>query len=166
MTEEKFVGIGEIIVSHNPDVLKALGIGSCVAVILYDKEAHIGGLAHVMLPESKDYVGRIHNSRSIDNLTRYADIAIPKMIDDMEKAGANIKSIRAKIAGGAQMFPDIKGDIGNVGIRNADAVKKSLKEKNIHIEAEDIGGNFGRSVRFDITTQKVSIKTIIGEKDL
>lgn len=164
---EIMVGIGQIAVCHNPKTLTSLGLGSCVGVALYDKENHIGGLAHIMLPESREYRGEIDKSRTLNNLTKYADVAIPETIKEMEKLGAKKKNIHAKIAGGAQMFPTIQTqDSMNIGKRNIDAIKKILKEENIPIDAEDVGGNCGRSVRFDITRQKVNIKTMNSTKDI
>lgn len=164
---EIMVGIGEIAVCHNPKTLTSLGLGSCVGVALYDKENHIGGLAHVMLPESKEFRGEINKTRDIGSLTKYADIAIPQTIKEMEKLGANRKNIKAKIAGGAQMFPSLQNsEYINVGKRNIESVKKLLKEENIPIESEETGGCCGRSVRFDVTRQKLKIKTIKEEKEI
>ena len=164
---EIMVGIGEIAVCHNPKTLTSLGLGSCIGVAIYDKENHIGGLAHVMLPDSKEYRGEISRNRNMDNLTKYADIAIPQTIKEMEKLGAKRKNMKAKIAGGAQMFTSIQNsEYINVGKRNIEAVKKVLKEESIPIESEELGGCCGRSVRFDVTRQKVKIKTINGEKEI
>lgn len=164
---EIMVGIGEIAVCHNPKTLTSLGLGSCVGVALYDQENHIGGLAHVMLPDSREYKGEISKARDLSGLTRYADIAIPHTIREMEKLGAKRKNIKAKIAGGAQMFTSLQNsDYINVGKRNIESVKKILNEEKIPIESEELGGCCGRSVRFDVTHQKVKIKTINGEKEI
>lgn len=166
MANEIIVGIGEIVVSSNPIILGAIGIGSCVAVAIYDTKKNISGLAHIMLPDSRNYCGKTSNERNLDSFTRYADIAIPKMIEDMEKLGANKKDMHAKIAGGAHMFSDIKSDTMNIGMKNAEAAKKALSENNILIDSEDLGGNNGRSVRFEISTQKMNVKTIKEIKEI
>ena len=164
--DDSVVGIGEICVAHNPKCLNALGLGSCVAVALYDKENHIGGLAHVMLPSSKEYSGKIEKDRTLDKLSKYADVAIPETISKMERIGAKKQNIRAKISGGAQMFPGLSNDLMNIGARNIESVKRTLKESCIPLDAEDVGGNCGRSIRFDIADQKLKIKTINGEKEI
>jgi len=129
MEQEKdiIVGMGEIAVSHNPRTLSALGLGSCVGVALYDKESLVGGLAHVMLPKSSEFSGIISKDRDINSLLKYADIAIPKMVDDMVKIGAKKANIHAKIAGGAQMFEGLQNDVILIGQRNINEVKRVLK---------------------------------------
>lgn len=166
MEEDSIVGIGEVAVAHNPKSLNAIGLGSCIGVALYDSENHIGGLAHVMLPSSKEYSGKIDKERTITNLTRYADVAIPYTVDEMVKIGAKKQNIRAKIAGGAQMFPGLQNDLVKVGDKNILAVKEVLKQQNIPLDAEDVGGNCGRSLKFDIANQKLKVKTIKEEKEI
>ena len=164
--KEIIVGIGQLAVSHNPATLIALGLGSCVAVALYEKSLHIGGLAHIMLPDSREYAGRAEAGRSIDRLMKYSDVAIPKMIEEMAGMGAQKNNIHAKIIGGAQMFPSLGAENRDIGRRNIASVKKILQENDIPIDAEDTGGNKGRSISFDIRTQIMHIKTVDEVKDI
>ena len=148
------VGMGEIKVSENPNILTAIGIGSCVAVALWDRDTRIGGLAHIVLP----YIEEAHDK---SHPTKFTDVAIHAMIDEMNERGAKIQNIRAKIFGGANMFPDIiffnsPMDIGN---RNISAVIQELKRHNIEIIAEEVGDHTGRTVLFDTKDGSVLVKT-------
>ncbi len=96
------VGMGEIEVTESAHLLGAVGIGSCVAVALYDSYTRIGGLAHIVLP----YMEEAHDN---SHPARFADVAIGMMIDEMKRRGARIQNIGAKIFGGANMFPEIDG---------------------------------------------------------
>ncbi len=148
------VGMGEIKVTGSPCLLKAVGIGSCVAVALYDGEAGMGGLAHIVLPCIEEAYGKAHPAK-------IADVAIGMMIDDMKGRGVQIQNIKAKIFGGANMFPEIisSDDTMDIGKKNILAVRDELKNHNIRITAEEVGGNVGRTVLFSTGDGSVEIKT-------
>ncbi|ADL07885.1 chemotaxis protein CheD [Thermosediminibacter oceani] len=149
------VGMGEYKTAKAPALLVSLGLGSCVGVVLYDSTRKIGGLAHVMLPDSS------LSSKKDFNPGKFADTAIDLLVAELEKAGANSKKLIAKIAGGAQMF-QIKSDnnIMKIGKRNVEAVKKKLAKIKIDIVAEDVEGNYGRTIEFCCDTGKLTVKTI------
>lgn len=151
---EIHVGMGEIRVAKPPHLLTAVGLGSCMAVALYDKEVKIGGLAHIVLPYMKE-------AKSKSFSTRFSDAAISRMIEEMRKEGANQRNIKAKIFGGANMFPEIiyPNSIMDVGKRNILAVKEELKNHNIEIIAEEVNQDFGRSIFFDTRDGSVLVKT-------
>lgn len=157
------VGVAEYHVTHNPHVLVCFGLGSCVGVALYDRKKRIGGLAHVMLPDSKAISRR-------GSPGKFADTAVQSMVREMEKLGSRRKDIVAKIAGGACMF-HIPGAINpknvpgpclgmQIGERNVEAVKKALKELGIPLVAEDTGGDHGRTMRFRVSDGKVTVSSI------
>jgi len=146
-------------VCRTPQSLITIGLGSCVGICLYDPIVKVGGLAHIMLPDSTQ-------ARSIQNKAKYADTAIVVLIDKMLAKGVIKNRLVAKIAGGAQMFnfPGVSS-IMRIGERNVEAVKKKLQVLNISILAEDTGGNFGRTINFNPDNGKLFIKTINrGEK--
>jgi len=147
------VGMGEIKAAKTPNLLKAIGIGSCVAVALYDRATKIGGLGHIVLP----YIEEAHDK---SQPARFADIAIGMMIDEMKRRGARTRDIWAKIFGGANMFPEIISSESNmdVGRRNILAVKEELKRYNIKIIAEEVGDHIGRTVLFDTGDGSVEVK--------
>ncbi|MBP2654929.1 MAG: CheD, deamidase, stimulates methylation of protein [Firmicutes bacterium] len=161
MAELIKVGMADYKVGSNPASLISYGLGSCVGIALYDPVTKIGGLAHIMLPDSTQ-------ARSSDNPAKFADTCLPIMLEDMLKGGAAKKRITAKIAGGAQMFTFANAtDIMRVGERNSEAVRVVLKQLDLRMVAEDTGGNYGRTVELNLTNGIFRIKTIDkGEKEL
>lgn len=155
MLEQIKVGISDYKISYAPNQLLTLGLGSCVGVVLYDKKSKIGGLSHIMLPDSQMFSGR-----SEIKIEKFADLAIPKMAMELkEKEGVN--QLVAKIAGGASMFKleNVKHN-QNIGERNILAVEQVLKELKIPIIAKHVGGNMGRSLFVDLETLSVSVKMV------
>ncbi|MET1123834.1 MAG: chemotaxis protein CheD [Archaeoglobaceae archaeon] len=132
------VGIGEFRVARG-FVLKSVGIGSCVALALYDPVNRIGGLAHVLLPRSGN-----SNKRS----AKYADHAVEMMLEAIENLGGRRENLVAKIAGGAQVFKHLTSDVLRIGERNVEAVRENLARHGIRIVSEDVGGSRGRTVFF------------------
>ncbi|MDR3592781.1 MAG: chemotaxis protein CheD [Negativicutes bacterium] len=161
MAELIKVGMADYKVGRSPFNLISYGLGSCVGIALYDPSTQIGGLAHIMLPDSTQ-------ARSAENPAKFADTALPLMLDEMQKLGALKSRISAKIAGGAQMFAFANvTDIMRVGERNSEAVKVVLKSLAVRIIAEDTGGNYGRTVELNLQNGIFRIKTIEkGEKEL
>jgi len=149
------VGMADLNVAKAPGVLTTLGLGSCVAIALYDRKQKIGGLAHIMLPSSK-------NIRRNENKAKFADTAVKCLVEKMESLGADLNNITAKIAGGAQMFAfkNKNNDILKIGERNVAATLKALEEAKIPVIAQDTGGNYGRSVELYTKDGTFLIKTI------
>ena len=148
------VGMADLNVATNPEVLTTLGLGSCVGVCLYDSINKIAGMAHIMLPYSVQ-------SKADYNPAKYADTGIALLIDQMEKKGAFRSRLTAKLAGGAQMFNFKKeNDIIKIGLKNTQACKELLAQYNIRILAEDTGGNYGRTIELYSADGKLLIKTI------
>ncbi|ADI01760.1 CheD, stimulates methylation of MCP proteins [Syntrophothermus lipocalidus DSM 12680] len=148
------VGMADLRVAKAPDKLMSAGLGSCVGVCLYDKTAKLGGLAHVMLPASLQ-------AKNVQNRAKFADTALDMLVDEMEKTGGNRARFTAKIAGGAQMFRFAgDSDIMRIGERNVQAVEENLRRHGIKLVAKDTGGNFGRTIVFDIETGDLLVKTI------
>jgi chemotaxis protein CheD len=147
------VGMADLKVARTPDKLMTAGLGSCIGICLFDRVAKVGGMAHIMLPSSKQ-------SRSSQNRAKFADTAIEDLIDEMEKVGASPKRLTAKIAGGAHMFNIGNSEIMRIGERNARAVIEVLGQKNVRILAQDTGGNFGRTIIFDSDSGELLIRTI------
>lgn len=138
-----------------PAILTTLGLGSCVGVVLYDFTKKIGGLSHVMLPDST-------LSRTDEfNPGKFADTAIDALLKEMIELGANPQKVYSKIAGGAQMFKiKTENNIMQIGKRNVEAVRKSLEKLNIKIVSEDVEGNYGRTIEFDCDTGELLVKTL------
>ncbi len=148
------VGMADLKVAKNPDVLTTLGLGSCIGICIYDPSSKVTGMAHIMLPSSKSI-------RNNSNVAKFADTAIHKLIDEMVVKGAAKPRMVSKIAGGAQMFKfTSSNDMMKIGERNAIAVRDVLKELRIPLKADDTGGNFGRSIEFNSIDGSLVIKTI------
>ena len=149
------VGMADLNIAKAPGILTTLGLGSCVAIALYDRKQKIGGLAHIMLPSSK-------NIKRNENKAKFADTAVEYLIEKMESLGADINNITAKIAGGAQMFAfkNKNNDLLRIGERNVAATLNALEEAKIPVIAQDTGGNYGRTVELYTEDGTLLIKTI------
>ncbi|MDK2894782.1 MAG: chemotaxis protein CheD [Moorella sp. (in: firmicutes)] len=153
--EEVKVGIAEWQVARAPGRLVTLGLGSCVGIALYDPTSQIGGLAHIMLPDSSQF-------QAGGNRAKFADLALPDMLTEMLRRGARRNKVVAKIAGGAQMFTSGDRHLSflNIGQRNTAMVRQTLQDLGIPITGTDTGGNFGRTMIFDLLNGEVHIRTI------
>jgi len=126
-------------------------LGSCVGVILRDSERRVCGLAHIMLPQKQ---------RDDAATGKYADSAVPALFERMVQNGGRPRSLQAWLIGGAQMFPMSNARLASIGDQNVEAARKALKERNIPIVFEDVGGRAGRAVLFDSEAGTVSVKTL------
>ncbi|MBE6097057.1 chemotaxis protein CheD [Schwartzia succinivorans] len=155
------VGMADYKVGRAPSTLISYGLGSCIGVSLYDPQAKVGGLLHIMLPDSTQ-------SRASENPAKFADTGVPLMLKDVLALGASKSRLVAKMAGGAQMFAFAKAtDIMRVGARNAEAVKEQLKSLGIKLIAEDTGENYGRTVQINLENGVYTVKTMVkGEKEI
>jgi len=145
------IGIADMAVAASPNILRTI-LGSCVGICMYDPEVKVGGLAHIMLPTSK---------KASDNLKKYADTAIPLMIDEMIKLGSDINRMVVKLAGGATMFKHTEHSIvGDIGQNNINSVKEVLSKLKIPVLSEDVGGDYGRTIDFYLEKGMIKIKAI------
>ena len=148
------VRLGEFAVAREEGRLAALGLGSCVAVILHDAEAKVGGLAHVVLPDASASSDR-------SNPMKFGDHAVPQLVDEMVKAGASEPRIAAKLIGGACMFSSlIPADAETMGERNVRACREALDVRGIPVVAEDVGARHGRSAVLDVADGSVTVRTV------
>lgn len=157
MSEIIKVGMADLKTCVSPDGVTTLGLGSCVGIAIRDPVTKIGGLAHIMLPDST----AIRNSQI--NIAKFADTGIVELVKQMERLGAMRSRMVAKIAGGAMMFPfngSSSVNVGQVGERNVEATKAKLKELKIPIIAEDTGKNYGRTVIFYPETGDYVIRAV------
>ena len=147
---------GEMKVSSAPGQLIIHGLGSCVAVFLYDSGPRVGGLAHILLPSPPP--------DATDRLGRYAPTAIATMIEESLRLGARREALRAKVTGGSRMFAiEIEGERPTIGEKNVAAALTALKMEGIEVIAADTGGNRGRTVTADLKDGSLTISTIRGE---
>lgn len=152
--EMVIVGMADLNAVKNPGILTTLGLGSCVGIALYDPISKVAGLAHCMLPDST----QIQNNNSE---AKFVDTATARLIIEMQRLGANKSLLRAKIAGGAQMFAfNATNELMRIGDRNVEATIKVLAKYNIPILAKDTGSTYGRTVELYAETGAFVIKTI------
>jgi chemotaxis protein CheD len=149
------VGMADLIVVSAPAKLITLGLGSCIGLVIFDSAAKIAGMAHIMLPDSR-------GNKTAEKIGKFADTAVPSVIEEMLKKGAVKARMKAKIAGGAQMFalPDASTDFLSVGSRNVKETTAMLAKAGVPLVASDTGGNKGRTVEFSTTTWMLTIKTL------
>ena len=136
------------------DTLVTVGLGSCIAIMLYDAEAKVGGMAHVLLPTPA-------LSRKDSNPAKFPQTAVPRLIELMVADGAKPQRITARLAGGASMFSALAppGTI-QMGERNLVAARQVLNSHGVPLIAEAVGGDFGRTVRLRVCDGRVEVSTV------
>ena len=149
------VKVADYAVRRGPQVIATIGLGSCVAIALYDRETRIGGLAHILLPTPS-------MSRETSNPAKFPETIIPVMLEEMRALGAKQTGrISAKIVGGASMFGQLVSGSGiNIGERNVSATREVLVQAGIPLIAEDTGLDYGRSVYFYLHDGRVEVRSL------
>ncbi len=151
------VGVADMKASKNTGAsLVTYSLGSCLGVCIYDPQVRVGGLLHLMLPESK-----IDKAKAEANPYMFADTGIPLLFKTVYKLGAAKERLIVKLAGASQIL-DSAG-VFNIGKRNYLAARKILWKNQVLIKSEDVGGNIHRTVRMELATGKISLKITGGE---
>jgi chemotaxis protein CheD len=151
---ELIVRVADLRVGGPGDVLVTVGLGSCIAIMLHDSVARVGGLAHVLLPSPA-------LSRREQNPAKCPQTALPLLLEQMARLGASPRRITARIAGGASMFAGLTapGTV-NMGERNVVATRNALMGAGIPIVAADVGRDYGRTVRFRVMDGRIDISSV------
>lgn len=146
------LNLGEWAVTADRDqVLTCVGLGSCVAVTMFDPQAGVGGMAHMVLPDSTA-------GRGGPTATKFVDVAVPLLLSTLKEQGALARRLRVCLAGGSQMLKTaLPAGAPNIGDRNAEAAREQLSKLGLTVSAEHLGGNRGRSVRLFIATGRVTV---------
>lgn len=151
MSRRYHVRIGEIRIGAAPDILVCSGLGSCLAVALYDAEVRVGGLAHVLLPgDAGEDIGLRPG--------KYAVSAVTVLAARLREAGARPDRMFARLVGGATMFPSLSERV-SIGERNIAAARSQLVRLNIPVTAEDVGASYGRSCELHLADGKLLLRT-------
>jgi len=152
--KEVIVKVADWAAERGDGVLVTLGLGSCVAIMLYDAQANAGAMAHVLLPSTS-------LARDITNRAKFPETAVPLLIERLKGLGADRRRLVAKLAGGASMFGQLvtPGTI-QMGERNLLASRSALRAAAIPILRESVGGERGRSVRFHVKDGRVEIRSV------
>jgi len=134
--------------------ITTVGLGSCVAITLYDATARVGGLAHVLLPSET-------MSKDRSNPAKFPSTAVPLLVSEMTKLGARRERMQAKIAGGASIFGNLMPVNGvNIGERNVIAAREVLARLKVPIVAEDTGSDYGRTVFLHLEDGRLEVRSI------
>jgi chemotaxis protein CheD len=149
------VKVADYAVRRGNEVIATIGLGSCVAIALYDRESRTGGLAHILLPS-------MAMSRETSNPAKFPETIVPIMLAEMRALGmASNARVAAKIAGGASMFGQLVNGTGiNVGERNVLATREALAAAGVQLLAEDTGLDYGRSVYFHLADGRVDVRSL------
>jgi chemotaxis protein CheD len=147
------IGIADYKISQAPNNLITVGLGSCIGTLIYDERSGIGGLSHIMLPDSRPF-----EKRTTVNAAKFANLALPKMVDEMKRQ-IRFPHFKAKIVGGANMF-NFDNNTQNVGARNIMAVEETLKQLRIPIIAKHVGGSNGQTMVADLETFQVMVRIV------
>lgn len=151
---EIVVRVADLQVGGAGDRLLTVGLGSCVAIVLHDSAACIGGLAHVLLPSPA-------LSKDDGNPAKTPHTAVPRLLELMAARGASPRRITGRLAGGASMFAALAppGTI-QMGERNVVASRQALHSHGIPLVAQAVGGDFGRTVRLDVSDGSLEIRSV------
>ena len=145
--------VADFAVGKGGGVISTIGLGSCVAIAIYDKQTRVGGMAHVLLPSEG-------LSRDKDNRAKFPGTAVPLLLEEMKKLGAR-GPYTAKIAGGSSMFGALLPSGGiNMGERNVLSSRQALSEAGIPLAAQDVGGDYGRSVYFHLDDGRMLVRSL------
>lgn len=151
------VGISDIKVSNNTeDVIVTYALGSCIGIVVFDPVAKVGGMLHYMLPESA-----LDQNKAKENPAMFADTGIPLLFKSCYKLGAEKKRMLIKAAGGASILDDT--NFFRIGQKNIMAMRKIFWKNNVMIDREDTGLNYNRTVRLEMSTGKVFVRSSGGE---
>jgi chemotaxis protein CheD len=154
--------MGELVVSTAPDdVLVSIGLGSCIGLALVEPTKRLAALAHIMLPEAPE------GQPLTGGEAKFADVAVPRLVERIREAGATPSRIQAAVVGGAKMFALTGGSALDIGARNEREVLAQLERAGVCIRATATGGTLGRTIRVHTAEGRVTVKTAGGrEHDL
>jgi chemotaxis protein CheD len=154
MAEELLVRVADLRAGKGDAVLVTLGLGSCIAIVLHDPTAQVGGLAHILLPSRS-------LSRGGDNPGRFPQTAMPRLLEEMVALGADPRRLVARLVGGASMFANlVPAGSMQMGDRNVISSREVLHHFAIPIVGEAVGGNGGRSVWFHVAEGKLQVRSV------
>ena len=143
-------GIGEMVVTSNPNAaLVAYGLGSCVALAVWDPKAHVAGLAHFMLPS-----GPLTNPP-----VKFVDSGLPQFFSEFTRRGGDLRRAQMKAAGGAAMLA-VMASTMEIGKRNAEALHAALSQHGLRLQSSDLGGKAGRTVQLEGSTGRLLVKSV------
>ena len=150
----KVVRVADLQVATAGEVLLTVGLGSCVAIVLYDPVGRVGGMAHVLLPSPA-------LSRSDGNPAKFPQTAVPRLVELMSQCGGVPRRLTGRLVGGASMFASLAapGTI-QMGDRNVVASRQALNQQGIPLTGEAVGGDYGRTVRLTVADGRLEVSSV------
>jgi chemotaxis protein CheD len=146
------VGIAEMAVSNNPSAtLTTYSLGSCLGISIYDPVAHVGGLLHIMLPDSS-----IDAAKAAAKPGMFVDTGVPALFRATYQLGADKHRVQIAVAGGAQIM-DSSGYF-NIGKRNFEMLTQLFAQHGLRIAAAEVGGYVNRTMHLRLATGEVRLK--------
>ena len=146
------VGIGELAVAEGESCIVTHALGSCVAVCIWDPIARVGGMLHLLLPES-----RINPGRADRQPAAFADTGIPLLFQRAYARGLQTARSEVTLIGGAEISPDATEGVMIVGRRNVLASRKMLWGNGVLIRTEDVGGRRARTVAMSMQDGRIVV---------
>jgi chemotaxis protein CheD len=155
---KQIVGVADMKVSNNPEEsIITYSLGSCIGLVIYDPVVKVGGMLHYMLPDSS-----IDKGKAAARPYMFADSGIPRLFKTAYNLGAVKQRMKVYVAGGAEIL-DQTGFF-NIGKRNYMALKKMIFKNNMMINKQAVGGNINRTIRIEIGTGDIYVKTSGGKE--
>jgi len=153
-----YIGLGEMSITKDPTiVLTCNGLGSCIALCIYDPVQKLGGMAHMLLPTCRN------TNDLCSSPSKYINTGAPLLINRMLKQGSLKQNLIVKIAGGARMLAIPGNSQLDIGQKNIVEIKATMDRESIPICASDVGGGFGRTVQFFVDSGRVFVKIVSGK---
>lgn len=151
---EIIVKVADLQVGGAGDQLITVGLGSCIAIVLHDRMACVGGMAHVLLPSPA-------LTRPDGNPAKSPHTAVPRLLELMAERGASPRRVTARLVGGASMFAALSppGTI-QMGERNVVASRQVLHNHGIPLVGKSVGGDFGRTIRLDVANGTLEVRSV------
>ncbi|MFH2091953.1 MAG: chemotaxis protein CheD [Pseudomonadota bacterium] len=150
---KQIVGVADMKVSNRPEEsIITYSLGSCIGLVVYDPVVKVGGILHYMLPESS-----IDKEKATARPYMFADSGIPRLFKAAYNLGAAKQRMKIYVAGGAEILD--QSGFFNIGKRNYMALKKMFFKNNVMIDKQDVGGNINRTVRLEVGTGDIYVKT-------
>jgi chemotaxis protein CheD len=142
---------GELFTTNQPTLVSTV-LGSCVSITMFSQQLRIAAICHAVLPQDKGREG--------DEIFRYVDRSLEAMLEHFHRNGISGKAIELKLFGGADMLVARNDQLWSIGKQNIDMAKKLIEEKNLTVNANDLGGNQGRKLLFKTHTGEVFLKRL------
>lgn len=158
-SDSRQLGIGEYAIDTSPTKIKFHGLGSCIAIMMYDPTSGVGGGIHTLLPRRSDYPRETNKE-----LTRFTDYGAKVLYRRLSgRTDVNENALKAKIVGGSEVlrFVTFATDVGKKNIQSA---RTTLEMLGVDIVGEDVGGEYGRIVEFDLDTGGVIVRNANGDQ--